>query len=171
MDARTAALRDEVAQLMKSRGDIDKQIQRRQLSLLKALPESMGYETMDALILALTPLASTALRAGANTHASTEAPRGRRPKQYDGQVRARVRHAIETLGTAAASVSRSEGISLPTIMKWKREWGLTVPALPSNGNGSPILPSKVLVPAQAEGHPPIPATPKTMNWMTPARSR
>ena len=120
-----ASIKGEVAQLLKSRGDIDRQILRRQLALLKSLPESMGYETIDDLIQALTPLASSVMRGRLEASDVATAQPAKRPRKYDGQVRARVRHAIESMRETVASVSRAEGISVPTIMKWKREWGLT----------------------------------------------
>jgi hypothetical protein len=94
MDDKATAIKDEVAQLLKSRGDIDRQIERRQLSLLKVLPESIGYESIDALIGALMPLASVALREGIDTRSNGAVRRSKRRKQYDGSVRARVRECV-----------------------------------------------------------------------------
>jgi len=125
MSGKTTAIKDELAQLLRSQGDIERQIGLRRISLLKALPESMGYESVEALIRALTPLVSEVGHRQTAPPVDPAAPRRKRQKKYDGQVRARVRYCIETLRHRVAATSRAEGVSIPTIMKWKREWGLT----------------------------------------------
>jgi hypothetical protein len=154
MDDKATAIKDEVAQLIKSRADIDRQIERRQLSLLRILPESMGYESIDALIGALMPLASASLREVNETRSSVAVHRVKRRKQYDGSVRARVRHSIETLRQTAASISRAEGVSIPTIMKWKREWGLTGATYATVDAANGATPAAAgVVPAPSRGRP------------------
>jgi hypothetical protein len=122
MDSKAQAIRDEVAQLLKSKEDIDRQIRRRRVALLKALPESLGYETADSLIMDLAAFASPGLRT--RIGGSSGKPE-KESRSYDADVRARVRHALEVLHQSIASVSEEHGPSVATITKWKREWGLS----------------------------------------------
>jgi hypothetical protein len=104
------------------------ELRRRELA---KLPQHVGLATIDELIQVLVPHASPALRErlsriddgdGHGDHGD-----GARRVRFPPELRARIRAELEAGGKSVAQLSREYGPSHPTIMGWKREWGLTRP--------------------------------------------
>jgi len=112
------------------------ELRRRELS---KLPQHVGLATIDELILVLVPHASPALRerlSRADANGGGDNSNNSRRARFPLDLRARIRTELETGGKSVAQLSREYGPSHPTIMGWKREWGLTRPrgrAQPTNG--------------------------------------
>jgi hypothetical protein len=106
------------------------ELRRRELA---KLPQHVGLATIDELILVLVQHASAALRErlsridGNDPGASESGPDGARRARFPSELRARIRAELEAGGKSVAQLSREYGPSHPTIMGWKREWGLTRP--------------------------------------------
>lgn len=106
------------------------ELRRRELS---KLPQQVGLETIDELIQVLVEHASPALRerlSRAEGSESSESANGfdsTRRARFPPELRARIREELEAGGKSVAQLSREYGPSHPTIMGWKREWGLTRP--------------------------------------------
>jgi transposase-like protein len=67
---------------------------------------------------------------------SVVVPANQRVK-FSPELRERIRKELETGLKSVAEISREYGPSHPTIMGWKREWGMTKPRQTrGNGNGS-----------------------------------
>jgi len=115
-------LQSEIDELGKSKRDIERLIQRKKLLMLKALPGIHGFDSMDALILALAQFASGDLRQRIGD-VQPASPRSGKRRSYPAELRVAVRKALEA-GESASQIARMKGISLATIMKWKKPWGL-----------------------------------------------
>jgi hypothetical protein len=106
------------------------ELRRRELS---KLPQHVGLATIDELILVLVQHASPALRErlaridGTETTDPGAEPDSARRARFPSELRARIRAELEAGGKSVAQLSREYGPSHPTIMGWKREWGLTRP--------------------------------------------
>jgi hypothetical protein len=104
------------------------ELRRRELA---KLPQHVGLSTIDELIQVLVPHASAALRErlaridGSDGHGAP-GDNARRVR-FPPELRARIRAELEAGGKSVAQLSREYGPSHPTIMGWKREWGLTRP--------------------------------------------
>jgi len=122
MNTDVDVMRSEVEQLRRSQGDIERLIQRKQVLILKALPATHGYPSMDAFIHALARFATPSLRNRVGVPPRETSPR-KKGRRYDANVRASVRQALEA-HEPAASIAKVLGVSLGTIAKWKREWGI-----------------------------------------------
>ena len=129
------AMRAQLSKIERQRQTLERQIQAMQEKRLAALPEQAGFESIDHLILALIPHASSSLRmrlqaidlnggtgAGQDV-AGVNGKRARFPEALKGQIKSE----LETGSKSVAQLSREYGPSHPTIMGWKREWGLTRP--------------------------------------------
>ena len=121
-DVNLERLRSELDELHKSRNDIDRLIERKKLLMLKALPSSHGFGTMDAFISTLAQFASQELRGrlSAVTQSSRGSGKGRR---YPAELRVAVRNALEA-GETASEIARAKGISLATVIRWNKVWGV-----------------------------------------------
>jgi len=103
------------------------ELRRRELA---RLPQHVGLETIDELILVLVQHASPGLRdrlTSADSRDGQGSPDSSRRARFGAEVRERVRAELEAGGKSVAQLSREYGPSHPTIMGWKREWGLTRP--------------------------------------------
>ena len=103
------------------------ELRRRELS---KLPEHVGLSSIDELILVLVPHASPALRerlSRGESHDDQVVTDGSRRVRFPPELRERIRAELEAGGKSVAQLSREYGPSHPTIMGWKREWGLTRP--------------------------------------------
>jgi transposase-like protein len=121
-DVNVERLRSELDELQKSRNDIDRLIERKKLLILKALPGVHGFDSMDALIAALAQFASSGLRERIGGAQPASARRGK-PRSHPAELRVAVRQALEA-GESASKIAGAKGISLATISKWKKLWGL-----------------------------------------------
>jgi hypothetical protein len=106
------------------------ELRRRELA---KLPQHVGLSTIDELILVLVEHASPSLRerlARIDSSDAADAGHGSdntRRARFPPELRQRIRAELEAGGKSVAQISREYGPSHPTIMGWKREWGLTRP--------------------------------------------
>ena len=119
-----------------------KQLQRKELL---RLPARVGLESVDHLILTLVEYASPALKARLSTShavaASSVLPAGNGTgaglrTKFSSELREMIRKELESGLKSVAEISREYGPSHPTIMGWKREWGMTRPRNHRTGNGA-----------------------------------
>lgn len=145
------SLHAQLATINKRRKALELRIESRQLKRLLALPASVGAADMDLLIVALIPLSSAALRrklkaagfedAGdsatakaheaGNGNGNGTSPRTGRARNkrahFTEELKGRVKAELETGKKTVAALSKEYGPSHPTIMSWKRDWGMTRP--------------------------------------------
>jgi hypothetical protein len=135
MDANNIKTR--LSRMERQRQALERQIQLLHRKNLTALPKQAGLESVDELISALLEYASPALRArfraagllkgpDADGAASDAAHNGMRAK-FSPEVRELIRKELAAGMKSVAEISREYGPSHPTIMGWKREWGMTRP--------------------------------------------
>jgi hypothetical protein len=131
------AMKAQLSKIERQRHALSRQIQALQEKRLAALPAQVGLPSIDGLILALMPHASSTLRTklqglelnGADGEAAEvgylngNGKRARFPESLKAQIKAE----LETGKKSVAQLSREYGPSHPTIMGWKREWGMTHP--------------------------------------------
>lgn len=138
-----------ISRMEKQRQALEHKIKLLQRKELLALPARVGLDSIDSLILALVEYASPATRARfkaaglahGTTHrdrAGSHSTNGDSARvKFPAELRNQVRKEIEAGAKSIAAIAREYGPSHPTIMGWKREWGLTKPrARRSKGNGS-----------------------------------
>jgi hypothetical protein len=125
-------MKAQLSKIERQRQALERQIESLQEKRLAALPEQVGLDSIDSLILALIPHASASLRAklqalelngGSHPDGHVNGKRARFPSDLKEQIKA----ALEAGGKSVAQLSREFGPSHPTIMGWKREWGMTHP--------------------------------------------
>jgi hypothetical protein len=131
------AMKAQLSKIERQRHALTRQIQALQEKRLAALPAQVGLGSIDGLILALMPHASSTLRTrlqaadlnGADGEAvgtgylNGNGKRARFPETLKAQIKAE----LEVGQKSVAQLSREYGPSHPTIMGWKREWGMTHP--------------------------------------------
>jgi transposase-like protein len=64
---------------------------------------------------------------------------GAKRTRFSAEMREQIRAELESGAKSVAQIAREYGPSHPTIMGWKREWGMTHPRprrSPSNGSGA-----------------------------------
>lgn len=128
-------MRAQLSKIERQRQSLERQIQAMQEKRLTALPEQAGFDSVDSLILALIPHASSALRAklqaaernGGNGATPGKAAGNGKRARFPEDLKAQIKAELETGSKSVAQLSREYGPSHPTIMGWKREWGLTRP--------------------------------------------
>jgi hypothetical protein len=149
MNTRTAwAMKIETIKAQLSRVERQRSVLRQRMDELRRrelskLPQQVGLETIDELILALVEHASPSLRERLSRSDDTDSPDtengpgNTRRARFPAELRARIRAELEAGGKSVAQISREYGPSHPTIMGWKREWGLTRPRgrTPSSSGG------------------------------------
>lgn len=124
---------------------LDERIQTLRKKELLALPGQFGFESVDELVYALLEHASPSLREKlkpkeieAGKSESGSDPNRSRVK-FSLDMRERIRKELEAGLKSVAAISREYGPSHPTIMGWKRDWGMTRPRVRRpKGNGSGI---------------------------------
>jgi len=131
------AMKAQLSKIERQRHALTRQIQALQEKRLAALPAQVGLGSIDGLILALMPHASSTLRtklqaielngadgeAAGVGHLNGNGKRARFPEALKVQIKAE----LEVGKKSVAQLSREYGPSHPTIMGWKREWGMTHP--------------------------------------------
>ncbi len=131
------AMKAQLSRIEKQRNALTRQIQALQEKRLAALPAQVGLDSIDSLILALLQHASPSLRSrlhsidlnGAEAdlqgvgYQNGNGKRARFPEVLKEQIKAE----LQTGKKSVAQLSREYGPSHPTIMGWKREWGMTHP--------------------------------------------
>jgi hypothetical protein len=119
----------------RQRKALEQRIQLLQRKELVALPKQLGFDTVDGLILALAEYASESMRTrlrAAGLLGGPKLPNGLPDGaagrvKFSSELRARIRKELEAGTKSVAEISREYGPSHPTIMGWKREWGMTRP--------------------------------------------
>ncbi|MEP7247790.1 MAG: hypothetical protein ABI885_29460 [Gammaproteobacteria bacterium] len=134
LNVRLDSLKRQLSRLERRRQSLERQLQARRIQQLKCLPGQVGLADLDELVLALIPLTSAALRAQLSSltqkHAGFSEGSGAPGKRkFSCEVKARVKAELQAGGKSAAQLSREYGPSHPTIMGWKREWGMTHPRI------------------------------------------
>jgi transposase-like protein len=132
MDAN--AIKSQLSRMERQRRALEQRIQLLQRKELMALPKQLGFDTVDVLIYALAEYASEPLRTRLKSVGVSLSQKsgnggvdgGGRIK-FSADLRARIRKELETGSKSVAEISREYGPSHPTIMGWKREWGMTRP--------------------------------------------
>lgn len=128
------AMKAQLSKIERQRQALERQIQALQEKRLSALPGQVGLDSIDSLILALLPHASASLRAklhlyemdGHGTALLDGQGNGRRAR-FPESVKEQVKAELQKGGKSVAQIARELGPSHPTIMGWKREWGMTHP--------------------------------------------
>jgi hypothetical protein len=130
------AMRTQLAKIERQRQALERQIQSIQDKRLAALPGQVGLSSIDSLIKALIQHASLPLRmklqgietngAGGNGALVGSHTNGKRVR-FPEALREQIKTELQTGGKSVAQLSREYGPSHPTIMGWKREWGMTRP--------------------------------------------
>jgi hypothetical protein len=119
---------------------LDDRIQALRKKELLALPAQFGLESIDELVIALLEHASDSLRERMKAEGVDKAAfaAGGTPRlKFSPELRERIRRELEAGTKSVAEISREYGPSHPTIMGWKREWGMTRPrGKRGNGNGA-----------------------------------
>jgi hypothetical protein len=129
------AMRAQLSKIERQRQALERQIQAMQEKRLAALPAQAGLESIDDLILALIPHASSSLQmklqaidlGGARDAALIGAGVNGKRARFPETLKEQIKMELETGSKSVAQLSREYGPSHPTIMGWKREWGLTRP--------------------------------------------
>jgi len=128
------AMKTQLAKIERQRQVLERQIQSLQRKRLAALPEQVGLTSIDSLILALIHHASVPLRTklqgielnGEGSALAGAAINGKRVR-FPQTLREQIKTELQTGTKSVAQLSREYGPSHPTIMGWKREWGMTRP--------------------------------------------
>ena len=138
-------IKAQLSRVERQRRLLEQRIEGLQRQKLMKLPKQAGFASMDDLILALLDHASPALRARLVQSDNMIAGQGERlPSRVSNGVRGRfepelkekIRAELESGQKTVEAISREYGPSHPTIMGWKREWGMTRPHSKRNSNGS-----------------------------------
>ena len=137
MRAELASLEIEMVRLESRKQDLQGRISIAQAKRLVALLEGAAPRTVDRLIEELSAEVSRSGSALAGTEGNGSAPAIRPPAtadqprdmgmQFSHDVRQRVRAAFEEGVKTLSDLSREEGISKATLVKWRAEWGLQRP--------------------------------------------
>jgi len=124
------------------------QIANREKAVYTGLPRKVGLKSIDELINALAPYASSAMRAkfesrssstsqpaaATSTQTGTKSAPAKSSKrvlgQYSNDLKKTVRLAMEK-GVDGRSISREHNIPYATLKKWKKRWGLTSQRAPA----------------------------------------
>jgi hypothetical protein len=129
------AMKAQLTKIERQRQALERQIQSLQEKRLAALPGQVGFESIDSLILALLHHASSSLRTklqalglnGSNGAAPALPPENGKRMRFTQDLKEQIKSELEAGGKSVAQLSREYGPSHPTIMGWKREWGMTHP--------------------------------------------
>ncbi|MEP7242252.1 MAG: hypothetical protein ABI885_01050 [Gammaproteobacteria bacterium] len=145
-----SGVRARLSRIDRQKRVLEQKIRDLQRKALLALPKRVGLDSVDSLILALLPHASASLRKtlqstkpeGAQRASppapapvsTAEAGSGGRPR-FSPDIKGQIKAELEGGKKSVAAISREYGPSHPTIMGWKREWGMTHPR-PRRGAGN-----------------------------------
>ena len=120
---RVGIINNQISRLERRQRALEQKIRTLQRQQLRSLADRMGFESADQLILALAEYASPDLRAHIQSAGLTA--RLRVPFPLD--LKEKIRAELAAGEKSVAKLSRQYGPSQPTIMGWKREWGMTRP--------------------------------------------
>lgn len=142
-------LRQKLSKIERQRQDLEKQIQARAGKQLTALPAQVGLKSVDELILALGPYASSRLRArivnGSDGVPAARPGVGRRNgaakkstgTRYTEAVKLAIKKALEKGDMTAAEISSKFGASVVSINKWKKQYNLVKPRKKKSSKATP----------------------------------
>lgn len=128
-------IKAQITRIDREKRALEQKIQVIQRRKLTALPRQVGLDSIDSLIVALAHHASPSVRihlqsmsfnAGLGLETAEESSHARR-QRFSAEMRARIKAELEAGKKSVAQISREYGPSHPTIMGWKREWGMTHP--------------------------------------------
>jgi DNA-binding NtrC family response regulator len=138
------SLQAELNKIERRRAKLEQQIKSQAEALYTALPRKVGLRSVDELVVALAPYASTAVRqklqgaAPAKPSAAKPAVQKAAPKKgapsrgprarHSEEEKAAVRRAIQEGKLTMSQIATKHGIPLDTLKKWKRNWGMTAHA-------------------------------------------
>lgn len=121
---------------------LHRELETRRLKQFTSLPAKVGLRNVDQLIISLAPYASAQLRARLTVNGTAAASRpgrpsssktvgsarngstGRRNARYTDQQRAAVKEALAKGDRTVAQISKALGVAEPSIIDWKKKWGL-----------------------------------------------
>jgi hypothetical protein len=126
-------IKQKLSEMERQRRALEEKIKAAQRKEFQALPARVGLESIDALILALLEYASPAMQAHFKDIASGKGSQDNARVKFSAELRAQIRKELEAGLKSVAQLSREYGPSHPTIMGWKREWGMTHPRSKKNG--------------------------------------
>jgi hypothetical protein len=135
-------IRAQLSRIDREKRALEQKIQVLQGKKLVALPKQLGLDSVDSLIVALARYASPAMRTYLQSMrpdgaGDLEAPGRARRERFSPELRGRIKTELEQGKKSVAQLSREYGPSHPTIMGWKREWGMTHPRpRRAQGNGN-----------------------------------
>jgi len=131
----------QLSAMERQRRALEQRIQTLRKKQLLALPGQFGLESIDDLVLALLEHASPSMQERLRARESVDHPGNGhfiavQPRvKFSQELREKIRRELEMGGKSVAAISREYGPSHPTIMGWKREWGMTRPRIRrTNGN-------------------------------------
>jgi hypothetical protein len=138
------AMKTQLAKIERQRQALERQIQSLQKKRLAALPGQVGLTSIDSLILALIHHASQPLRTklqgielnGAESAGLAGLAINGKRVRFPQTLREQIKTELQTGTKSVAQLSREYGPSHPTIMGWKREWGMTRPRPRKSARGS-----------------------------------
>ena len=116
----------------REREKLTKQLETGRSRFFSAIPAKHGFKSIDALIQALAPYASPAVRSrlgrGKTGSKPASAPRKPQPStaltHYSDAQKAAVRAAVKKGGKTVPEISKETGVGPYTIIDWKKKWGL-----------------------------------------------
>lgn len=134
-------LQAELNKIERRRAKLEQQIRVQAETLYTSLPRKVGLKNVDALVLALVPYASPAVRKKLDARATAplkSSPRvkkdpapakvtqmGDKRMRYSDEKKAAVRRAVQEGKLTIREISTKHGVPTDSIKKWKRKWGLT----------------------------------------------
>jgi hypothetical protein len=130
-------IKTRLTRMERQRQALDRRIQLLHRKTLTEMPRNAGFDSVDSLIAALLKYASPALRARFKAAGLFQAPNGEGASpdhahngsraKFSPELRDLIRRELMAGMKSVAEISREYGPSHPTIMGWKREWGMTRP--------------------------------------------
>jgi hypothetical protein len=128
-------IRAQISRIDRQKRVLEQKMQAFQQKKLLALARQVGLDSVDSLIVALAGYASPQLRMQlqqlnpGSTEVIDARPAGGSTKRarFPADIKERIRAELESGKKSVAQLSREYGPSHPTIMGWKREWGMTRP--------------------------------------------
>jgi hypothetical protein len=140
-------IKAQITRIDREKRALEQRIQIIQRRKLVALPKQVGLDSIDSLIAALAHHASPSVRIqlqsmsfnGSGSFDPANGSGNARRARFTAEMRARIKAELEAGKKSVAQISREYGPSHPTIMGWKREWGMTHPRPrrgSAAGNGS-----------------------------------
>jgi hypothetical protein len=134
------SIKQQLQSIERQKRALEEQMAQFQQQKLTALPHQVGLSSVDGLIVALIPHASSSMRAklqavGIDQMATAKGVSRSAEKKmhFSPELKARVKRELQEGSKTVATLSREYGPSHSTIMGWKREWGMTRPqASPSS---------------------------------------